>query len=82
MNIGAMRDTVTFKWSDDDGATWSDVLTCRAYINGVNGSEFFIANGRLTRWECLPNSRLAAGLCSLTQGQSPMRPPLVQLLAS
>lgn len=44
MNIGAMRDTVTFKWSDDDGATWSDVLTCRAYINGVNGSEFFIAN--------------------------------------
>ena len=44
MRVGAMRDTVTFRKTEDEGITWSDVLTCRACINGVNGSEFFIAN--------------------------------------
>lgn len=39
-----MRDTVTFQKSVDDGRTYSDVLSCRAYINGVKGDEFFIAN--------------------------------------
>lgn len=44
MNVDAMRDTVTFQKTEDEGITWSDVLTCRAYINGVSGNEFFIAN--------------------------------------
>lgn len=39
-----MRSTVTFQKTSDDGRTWTDVLTCRAYINGVSGNEFFIAN--------------------------------------
>lgn len=39
-----MRDTVTFKRSADQGQTYTDILTCRAYINGVSGDEFFIAN--------------------------------------
>ena len=44
MKPDLMRDTVTFQKTDDEGKTWSNVLSCRAYINGVKGDEFFIAN--------------------------------------
>lgn len=44
MKVGALRDTVTFSYTADEGVSYTDFLTCRAYINGVNGSEFFIAN--------------------------------------
>ena len=45
MNTGAMRDRVTFRKTTDGGRTYSsELLSCRAYINGVNGNEFFIAN--------------------------------------
>ena len=37
--------------------------------------------GGWPRLGCLPYGGLAAGLCSLTRDQSPMRPPLGQLLA-
>lgn len=42
MRSGLLRDTVTFQ--KYDGAEWTDHLTCHAYINGVSGNEFFIAN--------------------------------------
>ena len=38
--------------------------------------------GGWPRLECLPHGGLAAWHCSLTQGQRPTRPPLVQLFAS
>lgn len=44
MRVGAMRDTVTFKYASDDGQTWTDLFSCRAYINGVSGNEYFVAN--------------------------------------
>lgn len=44
MKTGTLRDTVTFCRTADEGRTYTDILTCRAYINGVSGSEFFIAN--------------------------------------
>ena len=40
-----MRNRVTFQRTDDDRKSYTDVLSCRAYINGVSGDEFFIANG-------------------------------------
>lgn len=43
MLTGQMRDTVTFQRTDNK-KNYSDVYTCRAYINGVSGSEWFIAN--------------------------------------
>ncbi len=43
MTIGSMRDTVTFQGTEDR-KTYTDILSCRAYINGVSGSEWFIAN--------------------------------------
>ncbi len=42
MRAGMLKDTVTFQ--KYDGAEWTDHLTCHAYINGVSGNEFFIAN--------------------------------------
>ncbi len=44
MKVGSLRDTVTFMLTADEGITYTDFLTCRAYINGVSGNEFFIAN--------------------------------------
>lgn len=44
MKASAMRDTVTFMYTADEGITYTDYLSCRAYINGVSGNEFFIAN--------------------------------------
>ncbi len=37
-----LKETVTFQRYD--GSEWADFLTCHAYINGVSGNEFFIAN--------------------------------------
>jgi len=58
-----MRDTITFQRAVDDGRNYTDVLTCRAYINGVSGDEFFMANagfaGGLT---VTINCRYQAGL--------------------
>ena len=39
-----MNTHIYFQRSDDDGESWKDFYDCRAYINGVNGSEFFVAN--------------------------------------
>lgn len=44
MKIGSMNSMVTFQHTEDNGQTWHDKLTVHAYINGVSGSEFFIAN--------------------------------------
>jgi head-tail adaptor len=44
MKQGLLRQRVTFQVTHDDRATWTDMLTCRAYINGVSGNEFFIAS--------------------------------------
>jgi hypothetical protein len=44
VNANILRNTVTFQKTVDDGETYTDILTARAYINGVSGSEFFIAN--------------------------------------
>lgn len=44
MKQGLLRQKVTFRKTDDDWETYEDILTCRAYINGVSGNEFFIAN--------------------------------------
>lgn len=44
MTVGSLRDTVTFCYTDDEGITYKDHISCRAYINGVSGNEFFIAN--------------------------------------
>ena len=43
MKISNLKEIITFQY--DLGADqWTDYLTTHAYINGVNGSEFFIAN--------------------------------------
>lgn len=44
MNANILRNKVTFRTSADEGETYTDLLTVRAYINGVSGNEFFIAN--------------------------------------
>lgn len=44
MKQGLLRDKVTFQTTYDDRRTWTDLFSCRAYINGVSGNEFFIAN--------------------------------------
>lgn len=44
MNANKLRSTVTFRSSGDEGETYTDLFTVRAYINGVSGNEFFIAN--------------------------------------
>lgn len=44
MRPNLMRDTVTFRKTADEKRTWTDVLSCRAYINGVHGAEFYMAN--------------------------------------
>ena len=44
MKQGLMRQKVTFQRTYDDRETWTDELTCSAYINGVSGNDFFIAN--------------------------------------
>lgn len=38
------RQFVTFQRTRDSMA-WEDHLSCHAYINGLSGQEFFIANG-------------------------------------
>lgn len=43
MNTDRMNARITFQKSSD-GIEWKDVLSCYAYINGVNGNGFFIAN--------------------------------------
>lgn len=44
MNIGKMNSRITFQRTIDDGETWENILSCSAYINGLSGNEFFIAN--------------------------------------
>lgn len=45
MNIGRMRDRITFqRMMDENGQKWQDVMTVHGYINGLNGQEFFSAN--------------------------------------
>lgn len=44
MKAGRLNEEVTFQQVRSDGLTWMDLFTRRAYINGVSGNEFFIAN--------------------------------------
>ena len=37
------RNIITFQKTDDD-INYTDVYTCHAYINGLFGNEFFLAN--------------------------------------
>lgn len=37
------RNIITFQ-KTEDGINYSDIFTCHAYINGLFGNEFFIAN--------------------------------------
>ena len=41
---GQLNAVITFQRRDDDTGEWSDYITVRGYINGVSGTEFFIAN--------------------------------------
>ncbi len=43
MNTQKMRQYVTFQYTEDK-AEWKDHYSCHAYINGLSGQEFFIAN--------------------------------------
>lgn len=43
MRSGFMQSYVTFQRTDN-GMTWTDYYSCHAYINGMSGNEFFIAN--------------------------------------
>lgn len=43
MKKHVMRNIITFQ-STEDNVTYTDILTCHAYINGLYGSEFFLAN--------------------------------------
>ena len=38
-----MRQYITFQRTKDN-LTWEDYYSCHAYINGLSGQEFFIAN--------------------------------------
>lgn len=40
---GQLNAEIIFQRSAD-GSVWEDFLTCRGYINGLSGNEFFIAN--------------------------------------
>lgn len=45
MDISRLKEVVTFqRRGNDEGDSWVDYITTRAYINGVSGKEFFIAN--------------------------------------
>jgi head-tail adaptor len=44
MRPESLRDTVTFRKTSDERRTWTDVISVRAYINGVSGNEFYMAN--------------------------------------
>ena len=43
MNIADMKEIITFERTDGNDE-WEPFLTTHAYINGVSGNEFFIAN--------------------------------------
>lgn len=43
MNISRMNQRVTFQ-KINEADEWKDFISCYAYINGVNASDFFIAN--------------------------------------
>lgn len=43
MKNRSMRQYITFQQTND-GMTWEDYYSCHAYINGLSGQEFFIAN--------------------------------------
>lgn len=62
MNVASLKETITFQFSDDQ-ITWTDYLTTHAYINGVSGKEYYLANagdeGVLTvNVECRYQSKL------------------------
>jgi len=42
MTAGKLRERITFQRKNDSG--WEDYITVQAYVNGVSGNEFFIAN--------------------------------------
>jgi len=43
MNRHVMRNIVTFQKTENN-VDYADYFTCHAYINGLSGQEFFIAN--------------------------------------
>lgn len=43
MNIGTMKNYITFQRTEN-GSEWEDIHSTYAYINGLSGTEFFIAN--------------------------------------
>lgn len=43
MKKHVMRNIITFQ-STEDNVNYTDVYTCHAYINGLYGNEFFLAN--------------------------------------
>lgn len=43
INTGNMKQLITFQYSED-GINWQDKFQRHAYINGLSGTEFFIAN--------------------------------------
>lgn len=43
MRSGAYNSIATFQVTNDK-VTWNDCYSCRAYINGASGRDFFIAN--------------------------------------
>lgn len=42
ITAGQLNAVICFQRSVND--VWEDHLTCRGYINGLNGTEFFVAN--------------------------------------
>lgn len=42
-NPGILKETLMFQKSEDL-VTWDNYYTCKGYINGLSGMEFFIAN--------------------------------------
>ena len=42
ITAGQLNAVICFQRSVND--VWEDHLTCRGYINGLSGNEFFIAN--------------------------------------
>lgn len=43
MNMSRMNSRLTFQKRNDNDE-WEDYLSCYAYINGLSGNEFFVAN--------------------------------------
>ena len=44
MNVGELNERITFRRTDDERETYTDVLTCRGCIKGVSGDEAYLAN--------------------------------------